>query len=264
MISCLSGNHLTHLNILTPSSTEPFSGSSFATAIILAAGSGSRMQSRVKDKLLAPLNGLPVVCHSIRAFITSGCVQQFTIVYRDEKQKAALQESLKSIDLKQLPITWTKGGDRRQDSVHQALLSQSKSCSHVFIHDGARPLVSSDSLRRLHKTVLKDDSATLAHPVIDTIKRIPETRELAKATLNDLDRSRLWAVETPQAFDLKLILKAYEYVNETGLQITDDTAAISAIGLGTTLVPNDTTNLKITRPEDLDYAEWKLRSCTGS
>lgn len=238
--------------------SELTDSNSFASAIILAAGSGSRMQGTVNDKMLTLLNGLPVVCHSTLAFVVSGCVQQFTIVYRDEKQKAALEETLKAIDLNGLLVNWVKGGERRQDSVYAALLHQPEDCSHVFIHDGARPLVSSESIRSLYKAVLQYRAATLAHPVTDTIKRVPDAAKFINTTLEDLDRSRLWAIETPQAFELKLILQAYEHVNQTGLEITDDTAAISAIGLGTTLVPNDTANIKITHPEDLDYAAWKL------
>ena len=242
--------------------TQPDSGlsnsSSFASAIILAAGSGSRMQSTVADKMLALLNGLPVICYSIRAFVASGCVKQVTVVYRDEDQKTALKEALGPMDLNELPLAWVPGGKRRQDSVYQALLHQPEKCSHVFIHDGARPLVPANLIRTLHTAVLKDQSATLAHPVTDTIKRTSIREQLRETQLEDLDRSRLWAIETPQAFDLELILKAYELVNRKGLEITDDTAAISALGLGTTLVPNDTENIKITRPEDIDYAEWKL------
>lgn len=216
------------------------------------------MQGHVADKMLVPLNGLSVICHSIRAFVSSGCVQQFTIVYRDQVQKAALEDALKSIDLNGLPLDWVQGGERRQDSVFKALLNQPEKCSHVFIHDGARPLVSIDSIRTLYKAVLRDRAATLAHPVMDTIKRISTREQLRKAEFEDLDRSRLWAMETPQAFALELILEAYEQVNRKGLEITDDTAAIGAIGIGTTLVPNDTTNIKITRPADLHYAAWLL------
>ena len=244
---------------MTPPDSELSSSNLFASAIILAAGSGSRMQGRVTDKTLALLNDIPVFCYSIRAFLSSECIQQFTVVYRDTPQKAALEEALKSIDLAGLPLIWVQGGDRRQDSVYKALIRQPENCSHVFIHDGARPLVTSDSIRLLNIAVLRDRSATLAHPVTDTIKRIPDATDFAKVSLEDLDRSRLWAIETPQAFDLELILKAYEHVHEAGLQITDETAAISAIGLGTTLVPNGTDNIKITRPEDLDYATWKLK-----
>ena len=226
--------------------------------IILAAGSGSRMQGDVADKMLAPLNDLPVICYSVQAFLASGCIQGLTIVYRDEPQKTDLEAALRQIDLNGLAVHWVQGGQRRQDSVYKALSNQPKACSFVFIHDGARPLVTKEAIRKLHATALRDHAATLAHPVTDTIKRIPDAMELAKSPLEDLDRSRLWAVETPQAFAFDLILKAYEYVNREGLEITDDTAAISALGIGTTLVPNATVNIKITHPEDLDYAAWKL------
>ena len=224
------------------------------TAVILAAGNGSRMQDSVPDKALALLAGLPVICHSIRAFVCSKCVKHFTIVYRDPTQKTALEAALKSIDLDGIPYDWVSGGSRRQDSVYAALLQQSQNCSYVFIHDSARPLVSSDSIATLYSTVLRDQAATLAHPVTDTVKRIPTANDLIQSPLEDLDRSRLWAIETPQAFKRELILKAYKHVNETDLHITDETAAISAIGIGTTLVENATPNIKITYPEDLEYA----------
>lgn len=216
------------------------------------------MQGAVEDKALAVLNNLPVICHSVRAFLASDCIQRFTIVYRDETQRAKLLDALDAIDSQTIPIDWVPGGKSRRDSVSNALHSQPKTCTHVLIHDAARPLISADSIKALHAAVIRDRSATLAHPVTDTIKRIPNTTRLTKLSLEDLDRSRLWAMETPQGFDLKLILKAYAHVNETGLQITDDTAAVSAIGIGTTLVPNTSPNIKITHPKDLDYAAWHL------
>lgn len=225
---------------------------------MLAAGSGSRMQDSVADKTLALLDGIAVICHSIRAFVSSNCIRHFTIVYRDQPQRTALEAALKSIDLNGLSYDWVPGGKRRQDSVYAALQRQPEQCAHVFIHDSARPLVSSDSIRTLYSTVLRDQAATLAHPVTDTIKRIPNAAKIIQTPIEDLDRSRLWAIETPQAFKYKLILKAYAHVNETGLQITDDTAAVSSIGISSTLVPNMTPNIKITHPKDLDYAAWLL------
>ena len=216
------------------------------------------MQDSVPDKTLASLNGLPVVCHSIRAFVSSKCVTRFTIVYRDPEQKTALEAAIASIDLDGIPCNWVQGGNRRQDSVYAALLQQPENCSYVFIHDSARPLVSCDSIATLYSTVLRDRAATLAHPVTDTIKRIPTATDIIQSPLEDLERSRLWAIETPQAFERELILKAYKHVNETGLHITDETAAISAIGMGTTLVTNTDPNIKITHPKDLDYAAWLL------
>lgn len=217
------------------------------------------MQGTVTDKTLAPLNGLPVICHSIRAFLASGCIDRFTIVYRDAAQKAELEDALRQIDLQGTPLDWALGGDERQDSVYNALRIQPEFCTHVFIHDSARPLVSTDSIQALHTAVLRDHAAVLAHPVTDTIKRIPTAEQLTQTELEDLDRSRLWAMETPQAFALPDILKAYQHVHDFGLRITDDTAAAATIGLNTTIVPNHAPNLKITTPEDLNYAAWLLQ-----
>ena len=229
------------------------------SAILLAAGSGSRMQGAVADKTLAQLNGLPVLCHSVRAFLASGCIDRLTIVYRDDAQKAELTAALSQIDLAGAPLDWALGGDERQDSVYNALRIQPASCTHVFIHDSARPLVSAESIQALHTAVLRDRAAVLAHPVADTIKRITTAGQLEQTELEDLDRSRLWAMETPQAFALPDILKAYQHVHDSSLHITDDTAAAATIGLHTTLVPNNAPNIKITTPQDLSYAAWLLQ-----
>ncbi len=230
-----------------------------SAAILLAAGSGSRMQGTVADKILAPLNGLPVICHAINTFLSSGIVDRFTIVYRDDAQKAALQAALSQVDLADTPVDWVPGGGERQDSVYNALQAQAGDCTYVYIHDCARPLVSVDALRALQTAVLRDQAAVLAHPVTDTIKRVATAGQLEQAELEDLDRARLWAMGTPQAFAHTKILKAYTHVRASGLSITDDTAAAATIGLHTTLVPNDTPNPKITTPDDIRYAEWLLQ-----
>ena len=135
---------------------------------------------------------------------------------------------------------------------------QPTSCTHVLIHDSARPLISIKSIRALHRAAIRDSAATLAHPVVDTIKRIADPKQLNQTELEDLERSRLWAMETPQAFALPEILKAYKHVRINKLHITDDTAAVARIGLKTTLVANDTPNIKITTADDLSYAAWLL------
>ncbi|MGJ8650540.1 MAG: 2-C-methyl-D-erythritol 4-phosphate cytidylyltransferase [Opitutaceae bacterium] len=229
------------------------------TAILLAAGSGHRMQGSVEDKILAPLNGEPIFLHSIRAFLEAEIVDQFTIVYRDDAQRVALSEALSQLDLQHVSITWTIGGKERQDSVYNALDLQSEDCDYVFIHDCARPLISSCALRALNQAVRADNAAVLAHPVIDTIKRTPIDGSTRQIELEDLERNRLWAMETPQAFDYAQIFNAYKNVRAKGLAITDDTAAAATIGLNTTLVPNDRPNPKITTPADLQYAEWLCR-----
>ncbi|MFP4203878.1 MAG: 2-C-methyl-D-erythritol 4-phosphate cytidylyltransferase [Opitutales bacterium] len=228
------------------------------TAILLAAGSGERMARRTPDKILAPLCGWPVFRYSVEAFLKAGFIQHFTVVYRDENQLERLRGAFARINPKGVTITWIRGGKRRQDSVFNALEIQEPTCGRVFIHDCARPLIAAEALHILHEAVLRDGAAALAHPVTDTIKRLPDPDQLRNTLPDDLDRSRLWAMETPQAFAFSSILDAYRKIQANGHSITDDTAAATHAGLRTTLVPNPTPNPKITTPEDLDFAAWLL------
>lgn len=228
------------------------------SALLLAAGSGQRMQSVVADKILAPLCGGSVFTHAVQAFLDAGIFDSLTIVYRDASQRDALAQALATLDLKDHPVHWVAGGQERQDSVYNALQAQPQDCSHVFIHDCARPLIQSSAILKLWDAAQRDGAAVLAHPPVDTIKRIATPNELQQCALEDLERERLWAMETPQAFAYPEILKAYTHVREHQLKITDDTAAAAIIGLKTTLVQNNTPNPKITSPADLHYAEWLL------
>lgn len=241
---------------------------SHSTAILLAAGNGHRMQGCVEDKILAPLGGAPVFLYSIRAFLRSGCINRFTVVYRDEPQKEQLQASMDPSELGGIPIDWVAGGSERQHSVENALAAQSDDCRYVFIHDCARPLISAQSIQSLDQAVRRDGAATLAHPVIDTIKRIPEPGQFQSVPLEDLDRDRLWAMETPQAFDYAKIRAAYAQVRKQQLRVTDDCAAAAMIGLHATLVHNPDPNPKLTTPADINYIEhllneWRIADGDG-
>jgi 2-C-methyl-D-erythritol 4-phosphate cytidylyltransferase len=226
------------------------------TAILLAAGSGQRMQGHVEDKVLAPINGKPAILYSLQAFVDADVIDQFIIVYRDEAQKLEIATLLQSYGLDHLKILGVSGGSERQLSVIHALNVVDDACKYVFIHDCARPCVRHESIAELHRTVQTDQAACLAHPVVDTIKRISVAGKLKQQSLEDLKRDRLWAMETPQAFSFKNILKAYQHVVKEKLSITDDTAAAASIGLKTTLVPNTHPNPKLTTPADLAYIEF--------
>lgn len=228
------------------------------TAILLAAGSGRRMQAAISDKILAHLNGIEVFAYSIHAFLESGAIDAFTIAFRDELQREELISALLAIDLKNIPVSWVSGGKERQDSVIHALRAQPDNCEYVFIHDCARPLVTPGAIQAVRDAVVRDHAAVLAHSVPDTIKRIPDAERLERTELEDLERTRLWAMETPQAFRYTDIRKAYEQILAQGLHVTDDTAAAAIVGLKTTIVPNSTPNPKLTTPADLRYAEWLL------
>jgi 2-C-methyl-D-erythritol 4-phosphate cytidylyltransferase len=216
-------------------------------AILLAAGSGRRMQGAVADKILAPLAGRPVFAHSAAAFLESGVADYYVIVVRDQAQSIALSAYAPT------PAQFVLGGKERQDSVQAALAALPADIAYVFIHDCARPLVRADQLVGLHKIVRKENAVVLAHRVTDTIKQHSDSGHL-----KTLDRDRLWAMETPQVFARDLVIEAYAKVAKKERRITDDAAAVELLKHPVALLENTHANPKLTTPADLAYAEFLL------
>lgn len=231
-------------------------------AILLAAGRGTRMGAVVTDKILAPLAGRAVFVHSLEAFVAAGIVARFIVVYRDAAQRAALARLYERSAAHEWPVTWVRGGRERQDSVGNALDAAPREVAFVFIHDCARPLVRPEALRELDAAMRHDGGACLAHRVTDTIKRQPAgAADARRRRWRTLERERLWAMETPQAFARALVHEAYREVRRRRWRITDDAAAIElASRRGVTLVENTHPNPKITLPADLAFAEFLLAS----
>ncbi len=216
-------------------------------AILLAAGSGRRMQGAVADKILAPLAGRPVFAHSVAAFLESNVADYYIIVVRDQAQSIALSAYAPT------PAQFVIGGKERQDSVQNALAALPADIAYVFIHDCARPLIRVDQLVGLHKVVRKEDAVVLAHRVTDTIKKHSDTGHL-----KTLERDRLWAMETPQVFSRELIVEAYAKVEKKKLRITDDASAVELLSHPVALLESAHPNPKITNPSDLAYVEYLL------
>ncbi len=222
-------------------------------AILLAAGSGSRMAGAVADKVLVPLAGRPVFAHSAAAFMQSAIADLYVIVFRDQRQMMELSAYAPT------PSVLVRGGRERQDSVSQALAALPADIRHVFIHDCARPLIRPEQLVALHKIVRREHAVVLAHRVVDTIKEhrvliSPKGRD--ESRLRTLDRARLWAMETPQVFSRELIARAYARVGARGLQITDDAQAVEQLGHPIALLENQHPNPKLTTAADLAYLEF--------
>ncbi len=232
-----------------------------AAAILLAAGRGSRMAGAVDDKTLATLDGRPVFDFSLAAFVNAGIAGRFVVVYRDAAQRARLTTIFNRGAAREWPVRWVRGGAERQDSVGHALRALPGAVKFVFIHDCARPLVRSEDLRRVDEAARRDGAACLAHRLTDTIKRAPaNAADGVRKRFRTIDRARLWGMETPQAFARALIVEAYARVKARGLQITDDASAIEvATRHALTLVESRSPNLKITRPDDLAYAEFLVQ-----
>ena len=205
------------------------------------------MAGAVRDKVLAPLAGQPVFAHSAAAFAASGVADFYAVVYRDRSQMTALSAFAPT------PSILIKGGRERQDSVAAALAAIPGDIDYVFIHDCARPLILPEQLVALHKIVRREDAVVLAHRVTDTIKE-----HSGDGRLRTLDRTRLWAMETPQVFSKALILRAYAFVAKRRLRITDDASAVELLGHPVALLENLHPNPKLTLPKDLAHMEFLL------
>lgn len=219
------------------------------------------MRGSVSDKTLAPLAGIPVFVHSLRAFLSAEVVHGFIIVCRDDAQQSAIQAAIQPWVSPSLSIRWARGGKERRDSVLNGLLACPDDAELVFIHDSARPLLTTSSLLELSVVALRDGGAVLAHRVKDTIKQVPpHTRPATPSILRDLDRATLWAMETPQVFRHALILDAYRQIAAANIPITDDVAAATHAGHAVSLVENFFPNPKITEPHDLHWVEFLLQT----
>ncbi len=228
-------------------------------AILLAGGSGSRMRGTVKDKVLEPLLGLPIILHSFKAFLESGQIGEVIFVCRDDLQKKSIKAELKKHFpnvAKRFSIKFADGGAERQDSVHNGLSEVSDKSALAFIHDGARPLVGAENIVLLAAAAMRDGASVLAAKVSDTIKRAPANGSIENIKLEDMDRSRLWAMQTPQVFKASEILSAYKFVRKNKMKITDDVAAYATLGLKISIVENVFPNPKITLPQDIARVEF--------
>ena len=227
-----------------------------ADLILLAAGSGSRMGGVVADKILAPLLNVPVFLRSWRAFMESGVINRVIVVYRDAGQADALA-ALLSGETNGEETIFVRGGTERADSVQRGLAAPGSNSELVAVHDAARPLIRASVIRGAVATAARDGASVVARPVVDTIKRVPAGGPPVRVMLEDLDRATLWAMETPQIFRRDWLEAGYGL---EGLRLTDDTAAVTALGHGVTVISNPFPNPKITRPEDLAWAEFLLKS----
>lgn len=216
-------------------------------AILVAAGSSRRMGF---DKLAAPLAGVPVLRRSLEAFLSASSISSVVVVAPEDRFHELLGGHFAK------PVTRVDGGANRQDSVQNGLAAVPSGTKVVAVHDGARPLITADAIDRCVAAAADSGAAALARPVTETLKRA----DAAGLSRESVDRDLLWFMETPQCFQLPLILEAYAAVAREGLSVTDEVSALEAIGRPTLLVDAKSPNLKITHPSDLALAEALLRA----
>lgn len=222
------------------------------SAILVAAGKGTRMGAKV-DKLFLEVAGRPVVAHTWQRFNDAKCIDEIIVVVRDGMQSTFSEVAqLYQFTKKHRVVV---GGAERQDSVWNGLEALSKECEIVSIQDAARPCTSEDLIQACIDAARETGAAVAAQPVTDTLKETADGRTI----LRTVDRSRLWAVQTPQTFKVDVIRAALSEVRKNGLQVTDDTAACELIRQPVRLVVSATPNPKVTVPGDVAYVEAILR-----
>lgn len=222
------------------------------SAIIVAAGRGTRMGPNI-DKLFLEVAGAPVVAHTWERFDEAECIDEIVVVIRDGL-KADFEELAATLELEK-PYRFVHGGKERQDSVWNGLQAVSARADIVAVQDAARPCTPADLIEATVAAARDMGAAVAAQPVTDTIKQSDDGRTIAR----HLDRSRLWAVQTPQTFRVEVIRRALGAIREKGLVVTDDTAACEFIGQPVRLIEGTKPNPKVTVPADLPYIELLLR-----
>jgi len=206
-----------------------------------------------EPKQFLPLAGRPILSHSLEAFERCAEVDSVVVVVAPGQEGRCRAEVTGPGGFGKACAV-VPGGKERQDSVREGLLALDASVEVVAVHDGARPLVLPEQIDAVVSAARRDGAAVLATPVTDTVKEVAEHR-----VQQTLDRSRLWSVQTPQAFRLERIRSAHEAAREAAYLGTDDTVLVERLGHPVTIVPGRRDNIKLTTPEDLAMAEGILR-----
>jgi len=230
--------------------TQPHSRTT--AAVIVAAGKGTRMGANA-DKLFLEIAGRPVVAHTWQRFDDAGCIDEIVLVVRTGTQSAFADLAARFSFHK--PHSLVTGGAERQDSVWQGLEALSPTTRIVAIQDAARPCTNERLILATVEAARETGAAVAAQPINDTIKESSDGSTIART----VDRSKLWSVQTPQAFRVEVIRRALAEVRRQRLIVTDDTAACELIDQPVRLVAGAEPNPKLTRPADLAYIELLLQ-----
>ena len=223
--------------------------------LIPAAGSGRRMGSQ-RNKLLLTLLGKPLLSWTLAAAEASRHISWIGIMGQPD-DFPDFQAILSDLSLV-MPVELIKGGATRQESVYNGLQALPPSADRVLIHDGARCLATPELFDRSAEALLSCPGLIVAVPVKDTIKVVDERRIVRDTP----DRRNLWAAQTPQGFEVKLLKQCHQQGRQKGWEVTDDAALFEKCGLPVQIVEGEETNLKVTTPVDLALAEFILRQRT--
>lgn len=220
------------------------------TAIIVAAGQGSRMQGAQRKQYLS-LAGLPILTRTLMVFDRCEPVRVIILVVPQDDIDFCRANILEPAELTK-EVRLTPGGEHRQESVFNGLKNVDANCSIVVIHDGVRPFVRNEQLIACINGARESGACIMGIPAHETIKQIDSSGRI----IQTLSREDIWLAQTPQAFRQELIRRAHELARKDGLFATDDAALVERLGATVKILQGSRTNIKITINEDLEMAQW--------
>jgi len=229
-------------------------GSVKTVAIIPAAGSGIRMESKRAKQFLS-LDGKPILALTLEPFQESTVDAIILVVPLDDLEycKKEIVERFGFTKVKKI----VPGGKWRQDSVRFGLEATEGKYDLVLIHDGVRPLIEKRLIERVIKEAMVNRAVITALPAKETVKEVNDLRDVVKT----YDRKRVWMVQTPQAFRYQDILNAHHKALKQGWEeATDDALLVEKSGITVKVVEGSEKNIKVTTPDDLELARFLLRS----
>ena len=211
------------------------------SAIIVAAGSGTRMKIPTR-KQLVEINDMPVIAHTLTAFENADIIDEIIIVTKEE-DILIMWDIAREFKISKVTEI-VKGGATRTESVKNGLNASKGEI--VAIHDGVRPCIKSDYIEKTVKKAIETGAAALGCPVTDTLKKVDENGIIR----DTVSRENLWAIQTPQVFEKKLLVRAYDEGNTENA--TDDCMLLESIGVKVCMVEGDRSNIKVTVQDDID------------
>jgi len=217
------------------------------TAVVVAAGKSERMGAGT-DKAFLNLGPKPVVAWSLLAFERCTDVDQIVLVVRKD-QLIAAKALVRMFGISKMRSI-VPGGKERQDSVMAGMKEMDSDTRIVVVHDGARPCVTPETISEVVKLARRSGAGVVGRRIFDTVKYVEKGTTVTRTE----DRTKLWAVQTPQAFQTSILRRAYADLAQKGGTFTDDAAAVEAIGEVVKIYENNQPNLKITTVDDLQMA----------
>ncbi|MDQ4044948.1 MAG: 2-C-methyl-D-erythritol 4-phosphate cytidylyltransferase [Chloroflexota bacterium] len=227
----------------------------FAGVVLVAAGRGERFGD--SGKVLAGAGDRPLLAWSLESALAASSTAEVVVVCGDHTREriGALIETLNA----SLPVRTCAGGIERQDSVRAGVYALSGGIGVAVIHDAARPLATPSMFDDVAEAAREQGAAIVAAPVTDTIKAVEGDR-----ILRTIPREMLRAAQTPQAFRIDTLSDAMARISGSNLTFTDEAALLESLGVPVVVRPGETTNLKVTVPEDLVLVEALLQArCRG-